>query len=124
MILQCHEFEHIDLDMFSSHLFSVEKFELSSLPENDGTSRVNVSFTEAPPLRFVGLDTRGTPADPETVKDDAIGGITEPASIPGRIKERAGTIASKLPNLPSVGSSSGNVLFNVFNTVEKAVVIA
>jgi hypothetical protein len=61
-----------------------------------------VSFTEAPPHRFVGLDTKGTPADPETVKDDAIGGITDPASIPGRIKERAGTIASKLPNAPSL----------------------
>jgi hypothetical protein len=116
MILQCPKFDCIYLDMFFFTYFPPKKYELPSLPENDGTSRVNVSFTKAPPLRFVGLDTKGTPADLETVKDDAIGGITDPASIPGRIKERAGTIASKLPNLPSVRFSSGNVLsLNVFN---------
>lgn len=60
------------------------------------------------PLRFVGLDTRGTPADPETVKDDAIGGVTDPASIPGRVKERAETIASKLPSLPSLPNLGGS----------------
>ncbi|GAQ84554.1 hypothetical protein KFL_001940110 [Klebsormidium nitens] len=67
----------------------------------DGFSRKNVSLDSAPALQFVGVDTKGTPADPETVKDDLVGGVTDPASIPGRIKERAGTIASKLPDLPN-----------------------
>jgi hypothetical protein len=58
----------------------------------------------APSVPSGSPDTKGTPADPQTVKDDAIGGVTDPASIPGRVKERAETIASKLPSLPSFGS--------------------
>jgi hypothetical protein len=68
----------------------------------DGFNRKNIDLTSAPTLQFVGLNTKGTPLDPATVKDDAIGGVTDPASIPGRVKDRAETIASKLPNAPSV----------------------
>jgi hypothetical protein len=68
----------------------------------DGFNRKNVDLTSAPTLQYVGLNTKGTPLDPATVKDDAIGGVTDPASIPGRVKDRAETIASKLPNVPSL----------------------
>jgi hypothetical protein len=84
---------------------SSEKIPQRSAPsygsQGPETNRTNVSFSSAPALQFVGLDTKGTPADPATVKDDVVGGVTDPASIPGRIKERAGTVASKLPDLPN-----------------------
>lgn len=70
------------------------------------TGRTNVTLLSTPSLQFVGLDTKGTPADPATVKDDLVGGVTDPGSIPGRIKERANTIASKLPDLPSLPNVS------------------
>jgi hypothetical protein len=86
----------------SAQFDSVVEMVIFSLTTSAGANRTNVDFTSGPTLQFVGLDTKGTPLDPATVKDDAIGGVTDPASITGRVKERAGTIASKLPNAPSL----------------------